>query len=101
MHCTARLVDMLNSFANELSNCDKSITRGSGWQKLGAYVNLGVYYVCGVPNIVMFGFKFELKRKGLWIVILVGAFSQALLLFLITNVTHWKKLTTRAEVKLH
>jgi MATE family multidrug resistance protein len=67
------------------------IARGSGWQKLGAYVNLGAYYVFGIPIAVLLGFWFELRGKGLWIGILVGAFCQAFLLALITSLTNWEK----------
>jgi len=83
------------NYAMEYNTCPlylyTGIARGSGWQKLGAYVNLGAYYVFGIPIAVILGFWFELRGKGLWIGILVGAFCQALLLALITGFTNWEK----------
>jgi len=67
------------------------IARGCGWQKSGAYVNLGSYYVFGIPIAVILGFWFELRGKGLWIGIIVGASCQAVLLSLITSFTNWEK----------
>ncbi|XVF19473.1 hypothetical protein REPUB_Repub11eG0113700 [Reevesia pubescens] len=43
------------------------IARGSGWQDLGAYINLAAYYLCGVPVSAILGFWFQMKGKGLWI----------------------------------
>ncbi|GAU24343.1 hypothetical protein TSUD_49320 [Trifolium subterraneum] len=37
------------------------IARGCGWQKLGAYVNLGAYYVFGIPIAIILGF-WQLRR---------------------------------------
>ncbi|KAL4594310.1 hypothetical protein ACB092_12G011300 [Castanea dentata] len=43
------------------------VARGSGWQDIGAYVNLGAYYLVGVPVGVVLAFVVHLKGKGLWI----------------------------------
>lgn len=67
------------------------IARGCGWQDVGAYVNLGAYYLCGLPVGVLLGFWVQLRGKGLWIGVLVGAFVQAFLLFVITSCTDWGK----------
>ncbi|CAI8604983.1 unnamed protein product [Vicia faba] len=90
----------INVIVDSLHGTLAGIARGSGWQKLGAYVNLGAYYACGIPIAVILGFWFELRGKGLWIGILVGAFCQALLLFLITSFTNWEKQATRARERV-
>lgn len=33
--------------------------RGCGWQKLCAFINLGAYYVVGLPSSVLFAFVFH------------------------------------------
>lgn len=30
--------------------------RGCGWQKIGAYVNLGSYYLIGIPSAIVLAF---------------------------------------------
>lgn len=67
------------------------VARGTGWQTLGACVNLGSYYVVGTPVAILLGFQAHLKAKGLWIGIVAGALVQSILLALITCFTDWKK----------
>lgn len=33
--------------------------RGCGWQKIGAYVNLGSYYLVGIPSAILLAFVFH------------------------------------------
>ena len=67
------------------------VARGSGWQDIGAYVNLGAYYLVGVLVGVVLAFVVHLKGKGLWIGILTGSIVQAFLLALKTIFTNWEK----------
>lgn len=67
------------------------VARGTGWQGLGAYVNLGAYYLVGIPVALLLGFLVHLRTKGLWIGLLAGAMVQDLLLAIITSLTNWKK----------
>ncbi|WVY96512.1 hypothetical protein V8G54_028663 [Vigna mungo] len=73
------------------------IARGCGWQHLGAYVNLGSYYVFGIPIAAILGFWVQFRGKGLWIGILIGAFCQTAMLLLITMCTNWKKQAIEAR----
>lgn len=67
------------------------IARGCGWQHIGAYVNLGAYYGFGIPIAATLGFWVQLRGKGLWIGIMIGAFCQTVMLSLITSFTNWEK----------
>ncbi|XVE84899.1 hypothetical protein DITRI_Ditri17bG0048600 [Diplodiscus trichospermus] len=67
------------------------IARGSGWQDLGAYINLAAYYLCGVPVAAILGFGFEMRGKGLWIGMQAGALLQTILLSVITSCIDWHK----------
>lgn len=67
------------------------VARGSGWQHIGAYVNLGAFYVIGVPVGIVLGFISHFRSKGLWVGIVVGSIFQTLFLFIITALTNWKK----------
>ncbi|CAN1768332.1 Protein DETOXIFICATION 12 [Linum perenne] len=51
------------------------IVRGCGWQHIGAYINLGAFYLCGILVGVALGFWTDLRGKGLWIGVQVGAFT--------------------------
>ena len=70
------------------------VPSGSGWQDIGAYVNLETYYLVGVPVGVVLAFVVHLEGKGLWIGILTGPTVEAFLLALKTIFTNWGKYVT-------
>ncbi|XP_024974892.1 protein DETOXIFICATION 14-like [Cynara cardunculus var. scolymus] len=76
------------------------IARGSGWQHIGAYVNLGAFYLFGIPAAVGLGFPLHLKAKGLWIGIVIGSVIQSTSLSLITGLTDWRKQATKAKERM-
>ncbi|KAK8940076.1 MATE efflux family protein 5 [Platanthera guangdongensis] len=67
------------------------IARGCGWQHIGAYVNLGAYYLVGIPTAVVLAFVVHIGGMGLWIGILSGSMVQCALLGLITTFTNWQQ----------
>ncbi|MBA0732275.1 hypothetical protein Gogos_016378, partial [Gossypium gossypioides] len=67
------------------------VARGTGWQHIGAYVNLGAYYLVGIPVAALLCFSLHLRGKGLWIGILTGSSLQLVLLALVTGFTNWQK----------
>jgi MATE family multidrug resistance protein len=71
---------------------DIGVARGCGWQHLGVYVNLGAFYLCGIPAAAALAFWVQVGGKGLWIGIQVGAFVQCVLLSIITCCINWEQL---------
>jgi MATE family multidrug resistance protein len=67
------------------------VARGSGLQNIGAYVNLGAYYLVGTPIGVVLAFVLHLGGKGLWIGLVTGSTVQATLLALTTSFNNWQK----------
>ncbi|KAL7087030.1 hypothetical protein ACP275_13G040100 [Erythranthe tilingii] len=64
---------------------------GCGWQAFVAYVNVGCYYVVGLPVGVLLGFKFNLGAKGIWAGMLMGGtLFQTLILIWVTVRTNWE-----------
>ncbi|XP_039055151.1 protein DETOXIFICATION 12-like isoform X2 [Hibiscus syriacus] len=76
------------------------IARGSGWQDLGAYINLTAYYLCGVLVAGVLGFWVQMRGKGLWIGIQSDALLQTLLLSAITSCIDWHKQARKARDRL-
>ncbi|KAH9324802.1 hypothetical protein KI387_004980, partial [Taxus chinensis] len=87
---------VLNSVQPVLSG----VAVGGGWQALIAYVNLGCYYVIGVPLGLLMGYYFDLGAKGIWIGMICGTALQTLILLLITLYTNWNKEAAQAENRL-
>ncbi|KAL4628395.1 hypothetical protein ACB092_05G235400 [Castanea dentata] len=49
---------------------------GCGWQAFVAYVNVGCYYIIGIPLGAVLGFYFDLGAKGIWSGMIGGTFIQ-------------------------
>lgn len=77
------------------------VSRGCGWQKIGALVNFGAYYLIGIPFGIVLAFVFRVGGKGLWTGIVVAEFVQALILLIITVCTNWGKEAEVASARIH
>lgn len=64
---------------------------GCGWQAFVAYVNIGCYYVVGVPLGALLGFYFKLGAKGIWLGMIGGTCMQTIILIWVTFRTDWNK----------
>ncbi|GER52956.1 MATE efflux family protein [Striga asiatica] len=73
---------------------------GCGWQAFVAYVNIGCYYVVGIPLGCLLGFKFNLGVKGIWSGMIGGTAMQTLILLWVTFRTDWNKEVENAKKRL-
>ncbi|KAE8730036.1 Protein TRANSPARENT TESTA 12 [Hibiscus syriacus] len=73
---------------------------GCGWQAFVAYVNVGCYYVVGIPLGCLLGFYFNLGAKGIWTGMIGGTTMQTLILIWVTYRTDWKKEVEEARKRL-
>ncbi|KAL6529955.1 hypothetical protein OROMI_028600 [Orobanche minor] len=76
------------------------VARGTGWQHIGAYVNLGSYYLVGLPVALVLGFVLHLRGKGLWLGLNMGSIVQSTLLSLVTCSTNWGKQASMARQRI-
>ncbi|KAD4586291.1 hypothetical protein E3N88_23892 [Mikania micrantha] len=65
------------------------VVRGCGSQKIGAYINLGAYYLVGIPCAVLLAFVLHVGGKGLWLGIIPALMVQGILLLSLTIHTNW------------
>ncbi|GFP92763.1 mate efflux family protein lal5 [Phtheirospermum japonicum] len=54
------------------------VARGCGLQHLPMFINLGTFYLIGMPIAGVLAFKFNLHAKGLWIGLICSLFVQML-----------------------
>ncbi|CAN1356193.1 Protein DETOXIFICATION 40 [Linum perenne] len=73
---------------------------GCGWQAFVAYVNVGCYYIIGVPAGALLGFTFNLGAKGIWSGMIGGTFLQTVILIWTTYRTDWKHEVEKAKDRL-
>lgn len=76
------------------------VARGCGWQHLGAYVNLGSFYLLGIPMAILLGFVLHMGSRGLWMGIVCGSLSQTTLMSAITFFTDWPKMAEKARERV-
>ncbi|XP_031500983.1 protein DETOXIFICATION 12-like [Nymphaea colorata] len=90
----------LSSCMDALQGVLSGVARGCGWQQLGAYINLGAFYLFGIPLAALLAFSFHLGARGLWIGIVCGSVLQTILLCLITCFTDWQVEVNRARERI-
>ncbi|KAL3514232.1 hypothetical protein ACH5RR_026949 [Cinchona calisaya] len=79
---------LLNSIQPVLSG----VAIGSGWQSLVAYVNLGCYYIVGVPLGILMGWVFDFGIEGIWAAMIFGGTAiQTGILSILTLQRDWEK----------
>ncbi|KAJ4951056.1 hypothetical protein NE237_027888 [Protea cynaroides] len=75
---------------NSVQPVISGVAIGGGWQALVAYINLGCYYVFGLPLGFLLGYKLKMGVKGIWSGMLCGTALQTLILLVIIWKTNWK-----------
>lgn len=73
---------------------------GCGWQAFVAYVNVGCYYVVGIPLGCLLGFKYDLGAKGIWSGMIGGTVMQTAILLWVTFRTDWNKEVEKAKMRV-
>jgi MATE family multidrug resistance protein len=86
----------------ELGNCPQTtgcgVLRGTARPKLGANINLGCFYLVGMPVAVWLSFYGGFDFKGLWIGLLAAQASCVVtMLFVILTRTDWERQAQRAK----
>ncbi|KAL8058935.1 hypothetical protein ABFS82_03G053500 [Erythranthe guttata] len=73
---------------------------GAGWQSIVAYVNIGSYYIVGLPLGIVLGFVFNFGAMGIWGGMIGGVCLQTLILIFITSSRNWDKEADEAESRV-
>ncbi|KAL9661303.1 hypothetical protein QQ045_026127 [Rhodiola kirilowii] len=79
----------LTMVLNSVQPVISGVAIGGGWQALVAYINLGCYYVFGLPFGYLLGYKADLGVMGLWGGMIAGTALQTLLLLIVLYKTNW------------
>ncbi|TMW93177.1 hypothetical protein EJD97_012071 [Solanum chilense] len=90
----------LSLILNGIQPVLSGVAVGCGWQTFVAYVNIGCYYIVGVPLGALLGFYFKLGAKGIWSGMLGGTVMQTIILIWITARTDWNKEVESAQSRL-
>ncbi|KAG2667864.1 hypothetical protein I3760_15G134400 [Carya illinoinensis] len=85
----------------ELGNCPQTtgcgVLRGSARPTIGANINLGSFYLVGMPVAIFLGFVAKMGFSGLWLGLLAAQASCALLMMCVLCRTDWTVEVERAR----
>lgn len=88
-----------------LLNCVQAVLSGvavgAGRQAVVAYINIGCYYLIGIPVGAILGYVAKLEVEGLWIGMILGVVMQSLVLGYITFKTDWNDQVNKASERLN
>ncbi|KEH26966.1 MATE efflux family protein [Medicago truncatula] len=89
-----------SAFVDSFQTPLQGVARGCGWQKLGAFVNLGAYYLVGIPISVVLAFVFNMKGQGLLLGLLTALIVQVMCFLIVTLRTNWEKEANKAAIRV-
>lgn len=85
----------------ELGNCPQTtgcgVLRGSARPTIGANINLGSFYLVGMPVAILMGFVAKMGFAGLWLGLLAAQASCAILMLYVLCRTDWMAQAERAK----
>ncbi|KAL6844657.1 hypothetical protein ACP4OV_025316 [Aristida adscensionis] len=85
---------------DHISIWGNGVAIGSGWQGLVAYVNIGSYYLIGVPIGLVLGWTFHYGVLGIWIGMIGGTAVQTIILACITLQCDWDEEARKARNRM-
>ncbi|KAI3458198.1 hypothetical protein Pfo_014861 [Paulownia fortunei] len=85
----------------ELGNCPQTtgcgVLRGTARPKVGANINLGCFYLVGMPVAVGLAFFYKMDFEGLWLGLLAAQASCMVTMMVVLLQTDWEFEARRAE----
>ncbi|KAF0921069.1 hypothetical protein E2562_038443 [Oryza meyeriana var. granulata] len=89
----ARMLPILgiSFFIDGLHSSLSGVLTGCGKQKIGAAVNLGAFYLVGIPMTALLAFSLHLNGMGLWLGIVYGSIIKLLVLVFVSCCIDWEK----------
>lgn len=91
----------LSNFLDGLQAVLSGTVRGCGLQKIGAIINLGSYYIVGIPSAVLMAFILHIEGRGLWLGIICALIVQVASLLTITIRTNWEQEAKKASERVY
>uniref|UniRef100_A0A0E0EWT9 Protein DETOXIFICATION n=1 Tax=Oryza meridionalis TaxID=40149 RepID=A0A0E0EWT9_9ORYZ len=88
-------------FVDGINGALSGVLTGCGKQKIGAHVNLGAFYLVGIPMAVLLAFVLHLNGEGLWLGLVCGSISKVGMLLFITLRTDWGKEVRKPSLYKH
>ncbi|PKA46627.1 Protein transparent TESTA 12 [Apostasia shenzhenica] len=101
-HAVTKIAHLLGitMVLNSIQPVISGVAVGSGWQGLVAAINLGCYYIFGLPLGFLLGYGMHWGVQGIWVGMLCGTALQTLILLYIVWKTNWKEEAAQASQRV-
>ncbi|XP_071719298.1 protein DETOXIFICATION 29-like [Rutidosis leptorrhynchoides] len=76
---------------NNVQYALSGVAIGAGLQSAVAYMNIGSYFLVGIPISILLGFKFDMRVKGIWYGLVSGSSMQCFMLLLMVSRIDWNE----------
>ncbi|GER39199.1 MATE efflux family protein [Striga asiatica] len=86
---------------NNVQPALSGVAIGAGWQAIVAYVNIGSYYLFGIPLGLTLGYAVKWGVRGIWYGMAGGTAIQTLILLWLIYRTNWKKEASAAAERIN
>ncbi|KAI3966640.1 hypothetical protein MKW92_030383 [Papaver armeniacum] len=86
---------------NSIQPVLSGVAVGSGWQAWVAFINIGCYYIIGIPLGAALGWGFHLGVRGIWSGMIGGTAIQTLILIIITIRCDWDMQAQNASSRMN
>ncbi|KAL7118848.1 hypothetical protein ACP275_02G026600 [Erythranthe tilingii] len=87
-------------FLNSVQPVLHGVAVGAGWQLSVALINIGCYYIFGLPFGALLGYKLDLGVKGIWLGMLAGCLLQTVILIIFVLRANWSEEALLAEERV-
>ncbi|CAO2187219.1 unnamed protein product [Urochloa humidicola] len=87
----------ISFFVDSFNGTLSGVITGCGKQKIGAAINLGAFYLAGIPVSALLAFLFHMNGKGLWLGIVCGSLIKVISFASIVWFTDWNKEAVNAK----
>ncbi|KAJ4973054.1 hypothetical protein NE237_006228 [Protea cynaroides] len=91
----------VSNFLDGIQGVLSGTARGCGWQKIGAFINLGAYYLVGIPCAILLAFVLHIGGMGLWYGIICALCVQVFSLLIVTFRSNWEREAQKATVRVY
>ncbi|MQM05751.1 hypothetical protein Taro_038575 [Colocasia esculenta] len=85
---------------NSVQQVITGVAVGGGWQALVAYINLGCYYIFGLPLGLVLGYVVHWGVEGIWAGMLCGIAAQTIMLLVAIWRTNWNSEAAQASARV-
>ncbi|CAH1758847.1 10310_t:CDS:2 [Entrophospora sp. SA101] len=86
--------------SDAISAVGGGILRGQGRQKIGAYLNLPVYYLIAFPVGTLLAFKYHWGLKGLWFGLAIASLSVGVGIIIAILCTDWQYEVEKVKLRI-